>query len=71
MKISGEVSNAIKNNKPVVALESTIIAHGLPRPDNFKIALEIEKVVQDAGAVAATIAILNGEICASNNDSLA
>lgn len=63
MKISGEVSNAIKNNKPVVALESTIIAHGLPRPDNFNIALEIEKVVKDAGAVAATIAILNGEIC--------
>lgn len=63
MKISVEVTNALKNNEPVVALESTIIAHGLPKPDNFRVAQEIEKVVRDAGAIPATIAVLNGEIC--------
>lgn len=63
MKISLEVANALKNNEPVVALESTIIAHGLPKPDNFSVAQEIEKVVRDAGAIPATIAVLNGEIC--------
>ncbi|MFM8212984.1 MAG: pseudouridine-5'-phosphate glycosidase [Actinomycetes bacterium] len=63
MKISPKVQEALNNKKAVVALESTIIAHGLPRPDNFKIAQEIEQVVIDQGATPATIAILNGEIC--------
>jgi len=48
--------------KPVVALESTIIAHGLPRPDNLRVAREIEAVVRKHGAVPATIAILGGEV---------
>ena len=63
MKINPKVQEALNNKKAVVALESTIIAHGLPRPDNFKIAQEIEQVVIDQGATPATIAILNGEIC--------
>ncbi|MFM9095813.1 MAG: pseudouridine-5'-phosphate glycosidase, partial [Actinomycetes bacterium] len=60
---------ALNNKKAVVALESTIIAHGLPRPDNFKIAQEIEQVVIDQGATPATIAILNGEICIGLDES--
>lgn len=63
VKINPIVQEALNNRKAVVALESTIIAHGLPRPDNFKIAQEIEAVVKEQGAVPATIAILNGEIC--------
>ena len=69
MKISPKVQEALNNKKAVVALESTIIAHGLPRPDNFKIAQEIEKVVIDQGATPATIAILNGEICIGLDES--
>ena len=69
MKISPKVQEALNNKKAVVALESTIIAHGLPRPDNFKIAQEIEQVVIDQGAVPATIAILDGEICIGLDDN--
>jgi len=69
VKISSKVQDALNNKKAVVALESTIIAHGLPRPDNFKIAQEIEKVVIDQGATPATIAILNGEICIGLDES--
>jgi pseudouridine-5'-phosphate glycosidase len=69
MKISPKVQEALNNKKAVVALESTIIAHGLPRPDNFKIAQEIEQVVIDQGATPATIAILNGEICIGLDES--
>lgn len=60
--ISKEVKSAIEENKPVVALESTIISHGMPYPQNFETALEIEKTVRDNKAVPATIAILNGII---------
>ena len=69
MKISPKVQDALNNKKAVVALESTIIAHGLPRPDNFKIAQEIEQVVTDQGATPATIAILDGEICIGLDDN--
>ncbi|MGA1311270.1 MAG: pseudouridine-5'-phosphate glycosidase [Candidatus Nanopelagicales bacterium] len=69
MKISPKVQEALNNKKAVVALESTIIAHGLPRPDNFKIAQKIEQVVIDQGATPATIAILNGEICVGLDES--
>jgi len=57
-----EVREALDSGRPVVALESTIIAHGLPRPDNERIAREIEAVVREHGAVPATIAILAGEV---------
>ena len=55
-----EVADALASGRPVVALESTIISHGLPRPDNFRIAQEIEQAVRDAGAVPATVAMVEG-----------
>ncbi|MCA1590074.1 MAG: pseudouridine-5'-phosphate glycosidase [Acidobacteria bacterium] len=64
MKInfSDEVSGAIHFDRPVVALESTVIAHGLPYPQNIETAHSLELIVRDAGATAATIAIFAGEI---------
>ena len=62
IKLSAGVANALKAGKPVVALESTIISHGLPRPSNLEVALECERIVRDAGAVPATIALLDGKI---------
>ncbi|MEU4036774.1 pseudouridine-5'-phosphate glycosidase [Streptomyces collinus] len=58
--VSQEVREAIDARRPVVALESTIIAHGLPRPRNLQVALELEDVVRREGAVPATIAVLDG-----------
>ncbi|MET8098709.1 pseudouridine-5'-phosphate glycosidase [Streptomyces sp. NPDC005236] len=57
---SEEVREALDARRPVVALESTIIAHGLPRPRNLEVALELEDVVREEGAVPATIAVLDG-----------
>ncbi len=62
MVVHEEVREALESGRPVVALESTIIAHGLPRPDNERIAREIEDAVREHGAVPATIAILGGEV---------
>jgi pseudouridine-5'-phosphate glycosidase len=61
MKISNEVKEALKHNKPVVALESTIISHGMPYPKNVECALEVEKTIRDNGAIPATIGIIDGE----------
>jgi pseudouridine-5'-phosphate glycosidase len=61
LHIHPEVQQAIANNKPVVALESTIISHGMPYPQNVVTALAVEQVVRDNGAVPATIAIMNGK----------
>ncbi len=61
MRIHPEVAAALAAARPVVALESTIISHGLPRPDNLRIAREIEDAVRSGGAVPATIAIVGGE----------
>ncbi|MCT9005006.1 pseudouridine-5'-phosphate glycosidase [Streptomyces rhizosphaerihabitans] len=58
--VSEEVREALGARRPVVALESTIIAHGLPRPRNLQVALELEEVVREEGAVPATIAVLDG-----------
>ena len=60
LQIEPEVADALENGLPVVALESTIISHGLPRPDNLRIAREIEDTVRSAGAVPATIAVVSG-----------
>ncbi|MFM1974386.1 MAG: hypothetical protein RL524_373 [Actinomycetota bacterium] len=57
---SPEVTEALKSGKPIVALESTIISHGLPRPSNLTVAREVEEIVRSRGAVPATIAILDG-----------
>ena len=62
MRVHEEVRTALDEGRPVVALESTIIAHGLPRPDNLRVAREIEDVVRSGGAVPATIAIVGGEV---------
>ena len=58
--LADEVERALRDGLPVVALESTIIAHGLPRPRNLEVALELEKVLRDAGVVPATIAVIAG-----------
>jgi pseudouridine-5'-phosphate glycosidase len=60
VQVHPEVAAALAENRPVVALESTIISHGLPRPDNLDIAREIEQAVRDAGAVPATVAVVQG-----------
>lgn len=62
LDVNDEVKKAIEDGKPVVALESTIIAHGMPYPKNVETALNVEKIIRDNGAVPATIAILNGRL---------
>ena len=60
LKISPEVQFALDNNRPVVALESTIISHGMPYPQNVQTAETVESIIRDNGCVPATIAIING-----------
>ena len=60
--IKKEVAEALRNNEAVVALESTIIAHGMPYPENINTALEIEEIIRAKGAVPATIGIIDGKI---------
>lgn len=62
MDCSEEIQNSIKENGPVVALESTIISHGMPFPQNLETALEVERIIRKEGAIPATIAILEGRI---------
>ena len=62
IKYSKEVSAAKSQGRPIVALESTIISHGLPRPTNLEVAKEVEAIVREEGATPATIAIIDGEI---------
>lgn len=62
LDISTEVKDALANNQPVVALESTIISHGMPYPKNVETALTVEQIIRDQGAIPATIAILNGRL---------
>lgn len=62
LDINPEVAQALKEGKPVVALESTIISHGMPYPKNVETALEVERIVRENGAVPATIAIIKGRI---------
>lgn len=60
MVVSDRVASALRDGTPVVALESTIITHGLPHPDNVAAAIDFEQTVTDAGAVPATIAVIDG-----------
>jgi pseudouridylate synthase len=62
MRIAPEVADAVAGGRPVVALESTLISHGLPRPRNRTVAHEVEGAVRDGGAVPATVALLDGEV---------
>lgn len=59
-RVSEEVKKALEENRPVVALESTIISHGMPYPQNVKTALNVEKIIRDLGCVPATIGIIDG-----------
>lgn len=61
LKINPEIKKALESGKPVVALESTIISHGMPYPRNVETALLVEKTIRDNGAVPATIGIINGD----------
>lgn len=71
IKISEEVKHALENNIPVVALESTIISHGMPYPRNVETALNVEQIIRDNGAVPATIGIINGlPIVGMSNDEI-
>ncbi|MBR2845754.1 MAG: pseudouridine-5'-phosphate glycosidase [Solobacterium sp.] len=60
IRVNEEVAQALKENRPVVALESTIISHGMPYPQNVETALQVEKIVRENGAVPATIGIIDG-----------
>ena len=62
IEYSSDVEQAIKNNEPIVALESTIITHGMPWPENLKTAKSVESIIRKYGATPATIAIVNGVI---------
>ncbi|MBR4235199.1 MAG: pseudouridine-5'-phosphate glycosidase [Clostridia bacterium] len=62
LKVSDEVRTAIQEGKPVVALESTIISHGMPYPKNVETALNVERIVRKNGAVPATVCILGGKL---------
>ena len=68
LHIDEEVAGALESNKPVVALESTVIAHGLPRPVNLETARSLEAIVRDAGVVPATVAIIDGKLTVGLND---
>jgi pseudouridine-5'-phosphate glycosidase len=61
MKIAADVAEALAGGRPVVALESTIVSHGLPRPRNLEVAREVEAAVRDGGALPATVAMVAGE----------
>lgn len=61
IKFNEEVSDALENKKPIVALESTVIAHGLPFPQNLETARNLEKIIRENSAVPATIAVFDGE----------
>lgn len=63
INLSEEVREALSSSKPVVALESTVVAHGLPRPQNLETARRLESTIRNIGVTPATIAILNGKLC--------
>ena len=69
LRIHPEVAATLKAGGPVVALESTIVSHGLPRPDNLRIAREIEAAVREEGAVPATIALVDGAVHVGLDDT--
>jgi pseudouridine-5'-phosphate glycosidase len=65
--VDPEIESALAANRAVVALESTVIAHGLPRPQNLETAQRVEQIVSEQGATPATIAVLDGELCVGLN----
>jgi len=63
LQANREVAAALSDHRPVVALESTVIAHGLPQPNNLETAQRLEQIIRDEGAIPATIAVLSGKLC--------
>lgn len=69
LQLSEEVRDALREGRAVVALESTVISHGLPRPLNLETARRLEQIVRDGGAVPATVAVLGGRLCVGLDES--
>jgi pseudouridylate synthase len=69
IKFNREVADALANNQPIIALESTVIAHGLPYPNNLETARKLENIIRENGAIPATIAIFDGEFCVGLDES--
>lgn len=69
LDMSPEVKEAMETGKPVVALESTIISHGMPYPKNVETALNVQRIIRENGAVPATIAIIKGRLKAGLTDN--
>jgi pseudouridylate synthase len=69
IRLGEHVAAARRDGRPIVALESTIVTHGLPRPDNLRVAREIERAVGDNGAVPATIGVVGGEVIVGLDDA--
>jgi len=68
LSITPEIEQALKQNKPIVALESTILSHGMPYPENLEFAHKVEEIIRQQGAIPATIAILDGKLKVGLND---
>jgi len=68
LTLSPEVEQALRDGVPVVALESTIVSHGLPRPENLRVAREVERTIRERGAVPATIAVIRGRVAVGLDD---
>jgi pseudouridylate synthase len=68
LNIAPDVANALRDNRPVVALESTVIAHGLPRPQNLETAQALQTAVRESGAVPATVGIIDGHLTVGLDD---
>ena len=68
LNISSEVADALRDRRPIVALESTVIAHGLPRPQNLQTAQRLQEIVRDTGAVPATVGIIEGKLTVGLGD---
>src|SRR5262245_21785436 len=62
-RFNEEVTGALHFDTPIVALESTVIAHGLPYPQNIETAYKLERIIRDSGVVPATIGVFDGEVC--------
>ena len=69
LTLSPEVQTAQSERQPLVALESTIITHGMPWPENLKMAQDVEQCIRDSGAIPATIAVLDGRLCIGLTDA--
>ncbi|MGH9945745.1 MAG: pseudouridine-5'-phosphate glycosidase [Pyrinomonadaceae bacterium] len=67
-KFNEEVTGALHFDTPIVALESTVIAHGLPYPENIETAYKLERIIRDCGAIPATVGVFDGEVCVGLNE---